>query len=381
MNTFDISKFLSYTVSVVVGGFGISVLLGLIPIGIEPPIRYIFGAVLILMAVYRFSMAKMKAASAKRKNMSDEGIDHFLMVLGFFFLLGGLGCQTNVNEETPTKGTLVVCVSESHQALIQKEADEFCASYPEAKVTVLPTTTREAFVHLLSDSVRMVITDREMNAEEKAAAAEMEVRFQQIHIAEDALAVLVNSLNALERISFDTLRAIVEKDMTDWTELPESGFTGPVETVLTGPNSGAYELVRDHFFDLTEDILPSVVLASQKEVLNYVAAHPQAIGLVSLACYEDSSAHPTQGFKGDVQDLAFSGFDSTGQKAVFKLHQANVYWGKYPLHYPVFIYFKPSQSKLATGFSGYVSSLPGQKIILNWGLVPAKMPIRVVQLT
>jgi len=58
-----------------------------------------------------------------------------------------------------------------------------------------------------------------------------------------------------------------------------------------------------------------------------------------------------------------------------------VYLGKYPLHFPVIMYVRPSRSRLALGFSGFVADVAGQQIVLNRGLVPATTPIRLVQLT
>ena len=64
-----------------------------------------------------------------------------------------------------------------------------------------------------------------------------------------------------------------------------------------------------------------------------------------------------------------------------KLHQANVYRGFYPLHYPVYLAYVGSSSSVAVGFGAFVASAAGQKIILNAGLVPATMPVRLVQVT
>jgi phosphate transport system substrate-binding protein len=36
---------------------------------------------------------------------------------------------------------------------------------------------------------------------------------------------------------------------------------------------------------------------------------------------------------------------------------------------------------VAAGFLAFVASAPGQKILLNAGLVPATMPVRLVQIT
>jgi phosphate transport system substrate-binding protein len=65
------------------------------------------------------------------------------------------------------------------------------------------------------------------------------------------------------------------------------------------------------------------------------------------------------------------------------LHQANVYRGFYPLHYGVYIYCTTSDKRDAgpeIGFTTFVASHPGQKIIMDAGLVPATMPIRLVQI-
>ena len=81
-----------------------------------------------------------------------------------------------------------------------------------------------------------------------------------------------------------------------------------------------------------------------------------------------------------VRSLAFTGVDSTGQKASYGFYQAYVHLGKYPLNYPVYICLNDSKSALGAGFSAFIASAPGQKIILDWGLVPVTMPVRLVQL-
>jgi phosphate transport system substrate-binding protein len=304
--------------------------------------------------------------------------------LCFFLIFSFVGCQRvqQKKEETPTAGDLAVCVSESHGALIQAEADKFNSLYPEAKISVISTTTREAFVNLLNDSVRAIVTDRPLNAEERKVAGQAELQLREIKIAEDAFAVLVNKQNAIEGISALQLKDILTHKITDWAQIPESKWKGPILVALTGRNSGAYELISGHFYGLKEEIIPSLVLPSQNEVMQFVAAHPEAIGLVSLACYK----HPTS--KSEIPDttpnirpLYFAGVDSLGLPANFKLHQMNVYLGRYPMHYPIYYYFNMQRSKLAAGFGSFIASFPGQTIIQNWGLVPATLPVRLISTT
>lgn len=115
--------------------------------------------------------------------------------------------------------------------------------------------------------------------------------------------------------------------------------------------------------------------------MSYVSAHPQAIGFISLACFKNPANQPTTSAEpSPVRALAIAGTDSVGQTENYKLHQANIYYGKYPLHFPVYIYLHRDKSPLANGFTSFITSGRGQQIILAWGLVPATQPVRIIQL-
>ncbi|HMD14487.1 MAG TPA: phosphate ABC transporter substrate-binding protein, PhoT family, partial [Bacteroidota bacterium] len=61
--------------------------------------------------------------------------------------------------------------------------------------------------------------------------------------------------------------------------------------------------------------------------------------------------------------------------------QAYLYKGYYPITRGVNIYSKADSYSVATGFTAFITSAPGQKIVLNSGLVPVTMPVRIVELT
>lgn len=296
------------------------------------------------------------------------------------------GCNRQETETSPTKGRVTAIVSESHAPLLQKEVDQFQRLYTEAQVRLLSATTREAIVHLLNDSVRIVITDRALNQEEKDVAAGAEIKFTETKIAEDALAIVVHKENPIKEISFNSLALIVTREVAQWHQVPESKWSGPIEFAFTGRNSGAYELLVSHFLKLQKEAVPTSVVETQKEVLDYVAGHPRALGVVSAACfYEVTRPHGIQDTTTvtPLRALAVQRQDTTAADDYVKLHQANVYRGYYPLHYGVYIYCTISEKRDAgpeLGFTTFVASHPGQKIIMDAGLVPATMPIRLVQI-
>ncbi len=302
-----------------------------------------------------------------------------LLTISIIFVLSLANCQQKPRE-TPTSGKLNVYVSDSHLPLVQREADVFNSLYADAHISLLTASTRECLVHLLNDSVRMVFTDRALNDEERQVIQKENLKIEEVKVAIDALALLVNHLNDSDNLTMAGLVDILDGKTTDWNQPGNRRFKGPIHLATTGKNSGAYELLKNHFLKRDKELSPSIILNSQAQVLEYVAKDPQALGVVSLACFkEDTLATLTGKDDGKVRPLAFMITDSSGTPARVTLHPYYLHSGEYPLHYPLYVYFN-ARSRLAAGFSAFIASAPGQKIILNWGLVPATMPVRFVQL-
>ncbi len=285
------------------------------------------------------------------------------------------GC-TSQKQETPTRGSLLIAVAESHASLITQEANEFQRLYTEAKVTVTATTTRDAIVQMLNDSVKMICVDRPLNQEEQGVVKIDNIKISETKVAEDALAIIVNQQNPIENISFQSLNEIITGQMVSWQQVPESKWSNnKIQLALTGRNSGSYELLTQHFLNLSVEPTVTFVGETQKHILEYVISHPFAIGIVSALLVYDTTI-----LNNSIRVLDVEASDSTDSKEFVKLHQANIYREEYPLHYPVYIYSTTSVASLAAGFTAFIASATGQQMILDAGLVPATMPVRLVQL-
>jgi phosphate transport system substrate-binding protein len=231
--------------------------------------------------------------------------------------------------------------------------------------------------------VRVIIVDRALNVEERGVVEKAGITITETKIAEDALVLVVHRQNPMQNIALGSLKDIVTRKITEWSRVPEAQWSGPIEFVFTGRNSGAYELLAQKFLLLQEDIVPAVVAQTQKEVLDYVAGHPRAFGVVSAACFY--SVTRPQGIPDTttaLRLLAVPRTDTTAADVFVKVHQYYIHRGIYPFHYGVYMYFTSAPTRDAgpeLGFTTFVASYPGQKIIQDAGLVPATMPIRVIQ--
>ena len=75
MRQLNIANLTAYVVAIIFAGLGLGIIMevGVLALNIEPKMRNIFGAVLILMGIYRFAITRMKASSSKqRKKIFDE---------------------------------------------------------------------------------------------------------------------------------------------------------------------------------------------------------------------------------------------------------------------------------------------------------------------
>lgn len=284
----------------------------------------------------------------------------------------GVACNMP-KEDTPSAGTLIGLVCESQASVMRTQEEQFEHMYREADVTLYTTSTRDAIVQFLNDSVRFICVDRPMNAEERAVAQKSGKEFLELPVAEDALAFIVQADNPMTRITQDAIKGIVSGTMKEWKNVPLSNGAGPVELALPGRNSGTYELLVRHFLRLQTDAAVTFVADSEKAVVDFVAKHPHALGVVSVAALRDSSKL--------IRPLEVERIDSvTGAKEFVKLHQAHIYEEWYPYHYPVFLYSISGVRGVHQGLTTFIASAPGQKNIQKAGLVPKTMPVRLVKL-
>ena len=301
-------------------------------------------------------------------------------VAAVLIVLGVVGCTQRQGSDIRS-GTLTVLVTESHLPLVQLMAKEYHEAFPGAVIEPQGTTTRAAIVDLVNDSVHCIVVDRRLNDEERAAVESARLRVVETEIAQDGIAVLVHRGNNLSSMSMEELAAILTGTTGVWNALPASKLRGPIELCLTGKNSGLYEMAARHFFKIQKDVPVAAVAQSQRSILEYVATHPEALGLISYAMWKDTSDPVQKRWKKEARLLAFSVKDSQGVLMTVKLNQRAIFDQYYPLTYSLYIYTSEKTPGTAQGFSAFVAGERGQRMFQYAGLVPKTMPYRTIQLT
>lgn len=286
------------------------------------------------------------------------------------------GCM-NERKESPTRGRVTVVVSESVMPLIQKEKETFEALYPQARVELQQATAREAIARLFNDSITMIISSRPLNAEERAVTKAASLVMGEYRIAWDGVAVIVNKANSVSQLRTTQLDSILTGRLTRWDKVG-SALASRIDVCLPSRNSGTYEFAATILMAAHDTAaLPAAVVKSSMEMIDYVSSHAAGIGFVGLNWLNDNKE------KVNVLELADpKAPDSLGTRGkYFGPHQAYIYQRNYPLTRDIYVYSRADNYGVAAGFTSFITSAPGQKIVLNSGLVPATMPVRLVETT
>lgn len=294
----------------------------------------------------------------------------WLLVAGL--VLAGCAKQT----ESPTTGTLTFACAESVAPVFRKEAADFMRLYTKSAISLDSTTTREAIAKLAAGETPMAIVSRPLNADERRSFAAGKVAIDTFALAKDGIAVIVHPESPVLRLTLAQIRDIYTGKIARWEEIggrgarggrgSRAGYGGNILPLSLSRNSGTAEVF---FREIGADTAfsPALrVVQTSGEMVDAVAADRAAIGFVGMSRLSDR-----------VRALAVA---RAASGEYVDIHQASVYQGTYPLVRTIYAIKTGGAYGLANGFIAYLASAPGQKIILNSGLVPQTMPVKLIKI-
>ena len=111
-------------------------------------------------------------------------------------------------------------------------------------------------------------------------------------IARDGVCVITNSANPLPNLTQETVQGIFTGDLRDWSQVPGSSLTGPIDLFDREAVSGTQDAFQNIFLGETLKISPSATQKSSEGLeVNAVGADKDAIGFVSFAATVNGGVH------------------------------------------------------------------------------------------
>ncbi len=277
-----------------------------------------------------------------------------LVVVAFAVLrCNNNGSPVNI-ADSASRGTINISVDESFKPVIEEHIKVYEASFPGARIIAHYKPEADCFRDLYRDSAtRMIIVTRGLNdREEKFFKDSLNYVPGWNDVASDAITIVVNSKSDDTLFTLDRLK----KQLT--------GALGKKQTIVfDGLNATSTvrfavdSILRGEKFDT------SVVRAvkGSREVLEYVASNPDAIGFIGISWIgnpEDSSqVKMLKKIK-----MAYVQCDNCTDSPYVKPTQLGILAKRYPLVRGLYYIVKENYAGLGSAFANFLQYERGQLI-------------------
>lgn len=277
--------------------------------------------------------------------------------------------------DTPTYGNIKIAVDESLRPVVEAEIKAFQGIYTNATISASYTSEAEAIDLLLKDSVRMVVITRKLDAAENNVLVAEKLTQKTLVIAHEGIAFIMNPSKRDSLLSPDQVKDIFAGEISRWDQLFKGNSTDSLKIVFDNPSSGILRYLKD---TLSLKELPANCYAvnSNPAVVDYVAQNKNALGLIGASWISDTDDSATNQFLKSIRVVGIK-----NDTSFYQPYQAYIAQKKYPFAREVIVVSREARMGLATGFTQFVASEKGQRVVLKAGLVPATMPVRIVQIS
>ncbi len=308
-----------------------------------------------------------------------------IAVLGLGVIISSCTPKKKVASSTPTSGKLEVYCAESVAPVVTKLANQFMNLYSKAHITVHAVPSRVAIAKLVNSETNLVVSSRYFTKSELEAMKKYDIKADSTRVALDGVVVIVNSANHVKGLNTDQLRNIFDGKTKLWGEV-DPNFQGRIIPALESPNSGTLEFFKERVLG-SENFTAAYPCTTMANVYKFVGKTRGAIGLIS-SDWLNSGPDLVQSKEPSPRAIQIAEVDSSMIKHIdpntfgsyYFPYQAHIYRRYYPLTRPIFFLTRNLDDGLGAGFLTFVVSAAGQQIFVNNGLVPATMPVRLIQL-
>ncbi|HQW12181.1 MAG TPA: substrate-binding domain-containing protein [Saprospiraceae bacterium] len=294
-----------------------------------------------------------------------------------------ISCNSNsgkkpvAERDTPVSGKIEIVADNSYKNLIDSEVTVFNAQYTDAHINVTFKPDAAVVQSFLNDSARLIVLGRQLSSEEVISFRRRNYDPKETRVALDAIAVIVNNATPIDKIDMGMLYDLLTGKKSNWQQISPKSSATKVSLVMDSKGSGVFKYLQDSVLKGAPVSSNVYAVNTNEEVIDYVAANPGSMGFIGVNHISDMTDQKNQQFLKKVKLLDIAKSDVAEG---YKPYQAFLATRQYPMVRIVHIYINEPYNGLGSGFSAFVASDVGQRIVLKDGLVPATMPIRLIQM-
>jgi len=276
----------------------------------------------------------------------------FVLFAAFFLVTPVFAARDNNSVQVKGSDTMV--------NLGQAWAEKYMQENPGDFVAVTGGGSGTGFSSLISGTCDIAMASRNIKDKEIALAKQKGIDPNEIRVAMDGLAVVVNPANPVGRLTLDQLAQIFTGRITNWKEV--GGEDKKIVVLSREVNSGTHVYFKEHVLrkgdpNSKEEFTPgALLLSSSQAIADEVAGNPSAIGYYGM------------GYISPKQKPVMVAKDATSEYEAPTIE--NVVNGKYPISRPLFLYTNGQPQGLVKKFVDACLSKEGQEVVLQTDFVP-----------
>lgn len=282
-----------------------------------------------------------------------------ILILMMLVYLGG--CRRNSGSRQD-EGFLQIKGSDTIVNAGQKVSEEFMKTHPYIFIAVTGGGSGVGIASLINKTCDVAMSSREMKAKEYELARKHGVEPNEITVAYDGVAVIVNKNNPVENLTLEQLRCIFTGQAKNWKEV--GGKDLPIITLSREVSSGTHiyfkeEVIREGKKDSTAEFSSdTLLLTSSQTIVEEVANNESAIGYMGMGYVSDRTKTVKLG-KTDGE--------------YFPADISHVLEKTYPLSRPLYFYINGSPEGAVKQFIDFALNPQGQQQFAETGFVPLEL--------
>jgi phosphate transport system substrate-binding protein len=287
----------------------------------------------------------------------------------FCWLLLSLAClivacgpqQASSNKHATSVKSIENTGSDTLVNLALAWAETYMQQNPEVRISVTGGGTGTGIAAMINGTVNIANASREMTAEEIAAAEANGIKPVEFAVARDAIAVVVNPSNPVNRVTSQQLSSIYTGEITNWKEV--GGEDRPIVLLSRESNSGTYVYFLQNVIrsgNKESDLLFSpdtLLMPSSEGVSAEVRQNPNALGYDGL------------GYVTADQKVLVVAKNTRSPYVLPTIETVND--GSYPISRPLYMYTAGEPTGQVRTYLDWLLG-DGQTLVSKLGFVPLK---------
>lgn len=295
------------------------------------------------------------------------------------FMVSCNGGGKSALTETATRGNIKIIADESFQPLVETEVYTFTHLYTNAKIKAEYKPEFDVINDFMNDSVKVIVTSKKLSDAQIQYLRDTLVIARTTTFAYDALALVTNRENKDSLMKYNSVKDIFLGKIKKWKEINPKSKLGDIRVIFDNTKSGNIRYFKE-LFGINDSLGANFYAVNNNaDVINFVSRNPDAIGIISVNWISDKHDSLTMNFSRKINVVAVSQqFMNDG--SYYRPQQGFIYNKSYPFVREVYLISRETFVGLGSGFINWACGEQGQRIVLKSGLVPATMPIRLVQI-